>query len=160
MTDRKATYVHQRQPLPVPESIGDMRRFVQTMEEILDDIYRRYGRLKLTDFDKTVNDTLKTAQESADAAQEAADDAQEAADAAQEAVDAVQETADAALVTAAKADATSPEMHGGTSGDPISSAQISTWAAEAEASGKQLGLHGSDLVDYISNYIKQKIAEA
>lgn len=153
MTDRKTTYVHQRQPLPVPSSMSDMKRFVQAMEIVLDDIYRRYGRLKATDFDKSVNDTIKTAQIAADTAQEAADTAQRAADAAQEAVDAT-------LITAAKADATIPESHGGTSGDPIASAQIDAWAAEAAVLGRQYGYTGSRLISYISSYIKQKIAEA
>ena len=61
MTDRKANYVHQRQPLPVPANMNDMKRFVQALEEILDDIYRRYGRLRASDLDKNVNDTLNTA---------------------------------------------------------------------------------------------------
>ena len=125
MTDRKATYVHQRQPLPVPKSMDEMKRFVQALEEILDDIYRRYGRLRAADLDKNVNDTLNTA-----------------------------------LETAAKADATTPEIHGGTSGDPISSEQIDEWTAEATERGRQLHLTGKLLSTYISNYVKQKIAEA
>lgn len=125
MTDRKATYVHQRPPLPVPSNMNDMRRFVQALEEILDDIYRRYGRLKASDLDKNVNDTLNTA-----------------------------------LETAAKADATMPETHGGTSGEPVSKEQIDAWASEAAAIGIRQGLTGSALSAFISNYIKQKIAEA
>lgn len=125
MTDRKATYVHQRQPLPVPSTMSDMRRFVQALEEILDDIYRRYGRLRAADLGKNVNDTLNTA-----------------------------------LVTAAQNEATAPETRGGTSGDPISSEQIGIWSGQAAARGRQLGLSGSALSAYISNYVKQKIAEA
>lgn len=125
MTDRKATYVHQRPPLPVPSNMNDMKRFVQALEEVLDDIYRRYGRLRAADLDKNVNDTLNTA-----------------------------------LETAAKAEATSPETRGGTSGDPISQEQIDAWANEAAVEGRRLGLTGSALSAYISNYIKEKIAEA
>lgn len=139
MTDRKATYVHQRQPLPVPSSMNDMKRFVQALEEILDDIYRRYGRLKVSDLDKTVNDTMATAQRTASAAQV---------------------TADAALVSAAQSDATAPETHGGTSGEVISQEQINAWATEAAALGRGLHLTGSELSAFISSYIKQKIAEA
>jgi hypothetical protein len=41
--------------------MSDMKRFVQALEEVLDDIYRRYGRLKATDLDKKVNETLDAA---------------------------------------------------------------------------------------------------
>jgi len=125
VTDRKATYVHQRQPLPVPSSMSDMRRFVQALEEILDDIYRRYGRLRAADLDKNVNDTLNTA-----------------------------------LETAAIVDATAQETQGGTSGEPIPQEQINAWAKEAAELGRKQGLSCAALSAYISDYIKQKIAEA
>lgn len=125
MTDRKTTYVHQRQPLPVPTSMSDMKRFVQALEEVLDDIYRRYGRLKATDLDKNVNETLNTA-----------------------------------LETAAKADATAPDEQGGSSGQTIPKSQIDAWAKEASEIGRKQGLTGNALGAFITEYIKQKIAEA
>lgn len=122
MTDRKTTYVHQRQPLPVPTNMSDMKRFVQALEEVLDDIYRRYGRLKATDLDKKVNDTL-----------------------------------DAALATAAKNDALAPEVVGGTSGRPISKEELDAWTAEADKYGRQLGLSGKALSDWIADVVKRRI---
>lgn len=58
-----ATYhtAHQYEPLCAPESWGaDGRRFVVRLTEILDDIYRRYGRLTTRDLGRALNRMLVT----------------------------------------------------------------------------------------------------
>lgn len=47
---RKYVTVWQRQPLKVPAGWSEEeRRFVEQLEEVLDDIYRRFGRIRLKD---------------------------------------------------------------------------------------------------------------
>ena len=51
MSDKYITY-QQHEPLRVPEGWNmQEKKFVGQLEEILDDIYRRFGRLSLEDFD-------------------------------------------------------------------------------------------------------------
>ncbi len=59
MSKRRYRTVHQYEPLLAPESWGeDGRRFVARLTEILDDIYRRYGRLSLGDVDAAFRGTV------------------------------------------------------------------------------------------------------
>ena len=49
----------QYEPLSAPSAFGEeMRRFVNRLTEILDDIYRRYGRLGLNDLSTAFSDAL------------------------------------------------------------------------------------------------------
>lgn len=51
---------HQYEPLQTPEIWGaEGRRFVNRLTEILDDIYRRYGRLSVKDLGKGLTETLE-----------------------------------------------------------------------------------------------------
>lgn len=59
---KKYTSVYQRPPLPVPTDWDGVRRMVLVLENILDDIYRRYGRLEMRDLSATVNASIETAQ--------------------------------------------------------------------------------------------------
>lgn len=52
--------IQQHEPLRVPEGWdGDRRRLIAQLEEIFDDIYRRFGRLGLSDLDKSVANTIR-----------------------------------------------------------------------------------------------------
>lgn len=54
MSDKYITY-QQHEPLRVPEGWNTQeKKFVGQLEEILDDIYRRFGRLRISDFSKEV----------------------------------------------------------------------------------------------------------
>lgn len=59
---KKYTSVYQRPPLPVPKDLDEIRRTIQVLEYILDDIYRRFGRLDARDLSATVNAAIETAQ--------------------------------------------------------------------------------------------------
>lgn len=55
----KRTSMHQYEPLPTPTKWGEEgRRFVLRLTEILDDIYRRYGRLGLKDTSAAFRDSF------------------------------------------------------------------------------------------------------
>lgn len=69
MSNSRYNSVYQRPPIPVPSNWDDMRRTIQTLESVLDDIYRRYGRLALADLNKETADTIVDAAENAVAAQ-------------------------------------------------------------------------------------------
>lgn len=52
--------IQQHEPLRVPDGWdGDRRRLIAQLEEIFDDIYRRFGRLGLSDLDKSVANTIR-----------------------------------------------------------------------------------------------------
>lgn len=62
MAGKYAT-IQQHEPLRVPESWGTQeKRFVAQLEEILDDIYRRFGRLKETDLGGALRKTISDAE--------------------------------------------------------------------------------------------------
>lgn len=54
--------IQQHQPLRIPASWGAQeRRFIAQLEEILDDIYRRFGRLKWADLGKALQQRFQSA---------------------------------------------------------------------------------------------------
>ena len=57
--------IAQHEPLRVPETwTGEARRFVTQLEEVLDDIYRRFGRLTLSDMSTDLQKTFTKEQQS------------------------------------------------------------------------------------------------
>lgn len=61
MPDKYST-IQQHEPLRVPSPWGQQeRRFVVQLEEILDDLYRRFNRLRLTDFTPKVQEEIQSA---------------------------------------------------------------------------------------------------
>ena len=55
----KYSVIQQHQPLRVPSSWGKQEKaFVMQLEEVLDDIYRRFGRLRLEDLSRVFRDRL------------------------------------------------------------------------------------------------------
>lgn len=58
MSDKYTTY-QQHEPLRVPEGWNTQeKRFVNQLEEIIDDIYKRFGRLRLKDLEPTVREEI------------------------------------------------------------------------------------------------------
>ena len=61
---RKYSTVWQRQPLRVPDAWNeDERRFVMQLEEVLDDIYRRFGRIRLKDLSPELRQMIEPTEE-------------------------------------------------------------------------------------------------
>lgn len=60
MAERNNQIVHQHQPLVAPSnwSPENGRRFVMQLEDVLDDIYRKFGRLGYNDLHKSVKDEI------------------------------------------------------------------------------------------------------
>lgn len=50
--NQNVNYSQQYEPLPVPSDWSGLRRLVMRLTEILDDVYRRYGRLRMEDMSK------------------------------------------------------------------------------------------------------------
>lgn len=69
MSNGKYNSVYQRPPIPVPSNWDNMRQTIQKLEQVLDDVYRRFGRLELADLNKETADTIVGAAENAAAAQ-------------------------------------------------------------------------------------------
>ena len=64
MPREKYNTIQQHEPLRVPESwTGQERRFVSQLEEILDDLYRRFGRIRLNDLNKELKGTVISSSE-------------------------------------------------------------------------------------------------
>ena len=60
MAENKYTTIQQHEPLRVPEGWGQKeKRFVAQLEEILDDIYRRFGRLKIKDMSEPLQEDIQ-----------------------------------------------------------------------------------------------------
>jgi hypothetical protein len=58
--------IQQHEPLRVPENWGQQeKRFVAQLEEVLDDIYRRFGRLREEDLGENLRKTIVKSAESA-----------------------------------------------------------------------------------------------
>lgn len=63
MSDKYTTY-QQHEPLRVPEGWNTQeKKFVGQLEEILDDIYRRFGRLRMKDFEPATREAIEDAGE-------------------------------------------------------------------------------------------------
>lgn len=63
MSDKYITY-QQHEPLRVPEGWNTQeKKFVGQLEEILDDIYRRFGRLRMKDFEPATREAIEDAGE-------------------------------------------------------------------------------------------------
>lgn len=61
MADKYST-IKQHEPLRVPDGWGQKeKRLIAQLEEIFDDIYARFGRLKLTDMSEPLQEDIKTA---------------------------------------------------------------------------------------------------
>ena len=61
---RRYSTVWQRQPLKVPGNWNeDERRFVMELEQVLDDIYRRFGRIRLKDLSPELRELIVPAEE-------------------------------------------------------------------------------------------------
>lgn len=57
----KYTTIQQHEPLRAPEGWGTQeRRFIAQLEEILDDLYRRFNRLKMTDLGKELQTIIES----------------------------------------------------------------------------------------------------
>lgn len=68
MSDQKYSTIHQHEPLRAPAGWdAQEKRFVAQLEEVLDDIYRRFGRLKKSDLGGELRTTI---QESAEGVRE------------------------------------------------------------------------------------------
>jgi len=111
----KYSTIHQHEPLPTPSAWTDEeRRFAYKLEQTLDDIYRRFNRLKMIDLSEQLQDVITSNTENIASAQGSIVDIQTVieialtiansgvtkADAAQAAADAAQNAADAAQATA------------------------------------------------------------
>lgn len=61
MGERKYSTIQQHEPLRTPSSWTDQeRRFVSQLEEIFDDIYRRFNRIRLSDLNSDLRETVKS----------------------------------------------------------------------------------------------------
>lgn len=61
--------IQQHEPLRIPSNWGTQeRRFVSQLEEILDDVYKRFGRLKESDLGTALRKTIATASDDASSA--------------------------------------------------------------------------------------------
>lgn len=145
MSNSKYNSVYQRPPIPVPTDWDGVRRMVQTLESVLDDIYKRYGRLMLKDLEKETADYIVDANETAHTADGKADDAQDTANTANN-------TANSAAADAAAARASQANP-----GSSATQEEIDTWAQEAYASGVAQGLSGADLSAFIRQYISERM---
>lgn len=149
MSRSKYNSVYQRPPIPIPTDWDGVRRMVQVMESILDDIYRRYGRLAMEDLSAETAGYIENASETASSAKVTATTAK--ADAAQANANAAAAQKDAAAARAVQS--TTPSAS-------ITQAQINAWANEAAERGAREGYSGAELSYYISSYVQQKINEA
>ena len=145
MSSSKYTSVYQRPPIPVPSDWEGVRRMVGVLETVLDDIYRRYGRLVLKDLSEETSAYIVDANDTAHTADGKADDAQETADTANA-------TANSAAADAAAARAV--QAH------PASTAtqtEIDDWATAAYEEGMSQGLSGAELSAFIRAYIAERM---
>ena len=61
MGERKYSTIQQHEPLRTPSVWTDQeRRFVSQLEEIFDDIYRRFNRIRLSDLNSDLRETVKS----------------------------------------------------------------------------------------------------
>lgn len=67
MNDTKYATYQQHEPLRIPSGWGAQeKRLISQLEEILDDLYRRFNRLKMTDLGEELQDTIKTSKAAID----------------------------------------------------------------------------------------------
>lgn len=92
--------MHEYEPLRVPSNWGtEEKRFIAQLTEILDDIYRRYGRLRMEDFGKAFQDRIERDENAVSEVRQTAEGLETRVQNAEGAASEAQQTADGLSVT-------------------------------------------------------------